>query len=515
MASTSGKTRSSNTVRPIALTALLLCFGPFANAQYPEAMPGINDAYYSAFDADNPYATAEMLDHIRREKFDLVLPEIMRNHSVDMWIHVIRPWTWSGTEQRQLEGRGLNYSNIDSADPLRYEFGTNAAVLVFTDRGGDRIERAVFEGEVEDVGAYDIVRPQSPFINQENYEIMDYVKANPDRVPDTEIGYRFMGLGAFVAERDPQRIALNYAEELSLAEGSETFTLSLTDGVSYADHLQLSRELGPEYAGRLVSAEYMILDYLNTSVMAEIVVYGGSGQPREIRDLGPVIPGETTLSDVDSGWFVTREAGHVEEEMMDFPLQPGDAFQIGQIPYYLLREGETEPPPEYRRSWEHVVRVREILAENILPGRTGKETLDVLIRELEDAGYAYIDRDLFDPSLDPSKTQVHLDLHAIGKGVLAPRVSPMGARWHFDMTIPMRQTLGIEYMVHSPVPEFGEGRHFYYCSLHERGVVTERGVQFAAPPVSGIHSVRPQYPLLRDSMTLDPPGNAEETGSLR
>ena len=416
MTSSGAATRFFGTERLIPLAVLLLCIGTNAVAQYPEAMPGINDAYYSAFDADNPYATAEMLDHIRREKFDLILPQVMRDHGVDMWIHVIRPWTWSGTEQRQLEGLDLNYSSIDSADPLRYEFGANAAVLVFTDRGGDRIERAVFEGEVEDVGAYDIVRPQSPFINQENYEIMDFVKTHPDHVPDTEIGYRFMGLGAFVAERDPQRIALNYAEELSLAEGSETFTLSLTDGVSYADHLQLSRELGPEYAGRLVSAEYMILDYLNNSVMAEIVVYGGSGRPREIRDLGSIVPGVTTLSDAGAGWFVTREAGHVEEEMMDAPLQPGDAFQIGQIPYYLLREGETEPPPEYQRSWEHVVRVREILAENIVPGRTGWETLEIVVRELEDAGYAYIDRDLFDPTLDPGRTQVHLDLHAIGKG---------------------------------------------------------------------------------------------------
>ena len=491
MSSSSATTRFSSRERLISLAALLLCFGTLAGAQHPEAMPGISDAYYTAFDADNPYATAEMLDHIRREKFDLVLPQVMRDHDVDMWIHVIRPWTWSGTEARQLEGRGLNYSSIDSADPLRYEFGTNAAVLVFTDRGGDRIERAVFEGEVEDVGAYDIVRPQSPFINQENYEIMDYVKANPDRVPDTEIGYRFVGLGAFVAERDPERIALNFAEELSLAEGSETFTLSLTDGVSYADHLQLSKELGPEYARRLVSAEYMILDYLNTSVMAEIVVYGGSGRPREIRQLGPIVPGETMLSDVGAGWFVSRDAGHVEEEMMDFPLQLGDAFQIGQIPYYLLREGETEPLPEFQRSWEHVVRVREILAENILPGRTGTETLEILIRALQEAGYAYIDRDLFDPTLDPTRTQVHLDVHAVGKGVLAPRVSPLGPRWQSDMEIPMRQTLGIEYMVHSPMPEFGEGKHFYYCSLHEKGVVTERGVEFAAPPVSGIHSVPP------------------------
>lgn len=454
-----------------------------------EAMPGITDAYYTSFDDDNPYATAEMLDHIRREKFDLVLPGIMRSHGVDLWIHVIRPWTWSGNEQRQLEGLDLNYQSIDSVDPLRYEFGSNAAVLVFTDRGGDRIERVVFEGEVEDVGAYDIVNPQSRFINQENYEVMDIARAHPDLVAESEIGYRFIGLGAFVAERDPQRIAVNYAEELSLAEGSETYTLSLTDGLSYADHFRLSEELGP-YAERMVSAEYMIIEYLNSNVMAEIVLFGGSGRPREVRTFGEIVPGVTTLSDVDAGWFCTREADHDEEAMADFPLQLGDMFQSGQTPYYLLREGETQPPPEILRHWDDVVRVREILAENIKPGPTAGETLTLVIRKLREAGFSYIDRDRYDPKLPPGKTQVHLDLHAVGKGVLAPRISPMGPRWHWDMEIPRLLTLGVEYMVHSPAPERGPGHHVYYCSLHERGVVTERGIEFAAPPVAGIRSVR-------------------------
>ncbi len=463
--------------------------GSNAQSRYPEAMAGISDAYYTAFDDDNPYATAEMLNHIRREKFDLVLPRVMREREVDMWIHVIRPWTWSGNEYRQLEGLGLNYSSIDSTDPLRYEFGSNAAVLIFTDRGGDRIERVVFEGEVEDPGAYDIVHGQSKFINQENYEIMDYVKENPDAFPDTEIGYRFMGLGEFVAERDPEKIAVNYAEKLSLAEGSETYTLALTDGISYADHLQLTKALGDKYANRMVSAEHMILDYLTRSVMAEIVVFGGSGLPRRARTFGEIVPGETVLSDV-GGWFSTRDAGHDEEAMNDFPLQRGDMFQRGQILYYLLREGETEPPPEVQRSWDEVVRVRKILSKNIKVGRTGGETLELVIRKLEEAGFVYIDHDTFDPSLDPEKTQVHLDLHAVGKGVLAPRISPMGPKWHWDMKIPLLLTLGVEYMVHVPVPEWGKGKHIYYCSLHERGVVTERGVEFAAPPVSGIRSIR-------------------------
>ncbi len=477
---------------PLALSffgILFLVCGADAQSRYPEAMVGISDAYYAAFDDDNPYATAEMLNHIRREKFDLVLPRVMREREVDMWIHVIRPWTWSGNEYRQLEGQGLNYSSIDSTDPLRYEFGSNAAVLIFTDRGGDQIERTVFEGEVEDAGAFDIVRGQSPFINQENYEIMDYVKENPENVPETEIGYRFMGLGEFVAERDPKKIAVNYAEKLSLAEGSETYTLALTDGVSYADHLQLTKALGDKYAKRMVSAEYMILDYLTRSVMAEIVVFGGSGLPQRARTFDEIVPGETVLSDVGS-WFCTRDAGHDEEAMNDFPLQRGDMFQRGQIPYYLLRDGETEPPPEVQRSWDEVVRVRKILSKNIKPGRTGGETLELVIRKLEEAGFVYIAHDTFDPSLDPEKTQVHLDLHAVGKGVLAPRISPMGPKWHWDMKIPLFLTLGVEYMVHMPVPEWGEGKHIYYCSLHERGVVTERGVEFAKPPVSGIRAIR-------------------------
>ncbi len=462
----------------------------YAQTQNTEAMVHISEAYYPMFDSDNPYATKEMLDHIRREKFDLILPRIMRENKIDMWIHVIRPWTWSGNELRRLEGTGRNYRSIDSTDPLRYEFGSDAGVLIFTDRGGDRIERVVFEGEVEDPGAYDIVRGQSKFINQENYEIMDYVAENPDKVPETELGYRFMGLGEFVAERDPKRIAVNYAENLPLAEGSETFTLALTDGISYADHLQLTKTLGDKYAERMVSAEYLILDYLTRRVMSEIVLFGGSGLPRRVRKFDKIVPGVTTLEDVRGSWFCTRDAGHDEDAMRDFPLQKGDMFQSGPIPYYVLREDETEPPPEVQRSWDEVVRVRRILMDNIKVGPTAEETLELIIRKLEEAGFVYIDRDTYDINLDPEKTQVHLDLHAIGKGVLGPRISPMGSKWHRDMKIPLLFTVGVEYMVHMPVPEWGKGKHIYYCSLHERAVVTERGVEFAAPPVSGIQSIR-------------------------
>ncbi|MCY3774659.1 MAG: hypothetical protein OXH11_01625, partial [Candidatus Aminicenantes bacterium] len=158
---------------------LLLSYLPSASAQerYTDVMHGITDANYGNFDDYNPYATVEMLNHVRRERFDLILPRLMRDHGIDMWIHVIRPWSWGGT------------------DPMRFEFGTKSGVLVFTDQGGERVERVVFEGEVEDPTVYDLVLGENPFVSQENYELMDLFLEQPDLVLESELDLRFAGLG--------------------------------------------------------------------------------------------------------------------------------------------------------------------------------------------------------------------------------------------------------------------------------------------------------------------------------
>ena len=135
-------------------------------------------------------------NQIRRDKFDLVLPEIMRERGIDMWIHVMRE---SVPDRFGIE-----------------ELGSASGVFIFTDRGGDRIERAVLGrrwgatqrnwGEtdykyVEECGAYDIVgravRVQEPVGG-----------------PMNEYDYRFKGLKEFVAERDPKVNAVNFNHDL-------------------------------------------------------------------------------------------------------------------------------------------------------------------------------------------------------------------------------------------------------------------------------------------------------------
>lgn len=108
------------------------------------------------------------MNQIRNDKFDLVLPEVMRENNIDMWIVMNR------------EGR---------FDPLYPDMGegyvSSTGYYVFTDRGGDRIERAALGISgylLKEGGAYDIFGS------------------------DIE-------LREFVEERDPQRIGLNFSKK--------------------------------------------------------------------------------------------------------------------------------------------------------------------------------------------------------------------------------------------------------------------------------------------------------------
>ena len=185
----------------------------------------------------------EWNNQIRREKLDLVLPQAMKKNNIDMWIHVMR---------------------IAIPDPFgAEELGSTSGVFIFTDRGGDRIERAVLgrrwgasqrerggvEMLVEKYGVYDIIH-DPVFVQQ------------PVVIPMTEYDYRFKGLREFVEARNPKRIAINYRENL----GTWATSPRANDGISHIDYLLLTKELGENYADRLVSSEYVMMDYQITPV---------------------------------------------------------------------------------------------------------------------------------------------------------------------------------------------------------------------------------------------------------
>ena len=59
--------------------------------QYEDVMANIGDANYGTFDDGNPYATVDMLNHVRRERFYLILPQVMRERTIDICLLYTSP----------------------------------------------------------------------------------------------------------------------------------------------------------------------------------------------------------------------------------------------------------------------------------------------------------------------------------------------------------------------------------------------------------------------------------------
>jgi len=447
-------------------------YGGQYGQRYEEVMTGIRDANYGTFDGQYPDDPVKILNHVRRERFYLVLPEVMRDRKIDMWIHVIRPWAWGGT------------------DPLRYEFGTKSAVLVFTDRGGDQIEKVVFQGKVQDPGAYDIVGERYRYQSLQDYELMDYAEANQGAQVESELALRFEGLGELVSERDPRRIAVNYIDTLSLAEGSETFTMALGDGISFTDYVELTRALGEIYARRMISAENLILDYLSRRVAAEVVLNGARGYDK-IDDsqarFDNIVAGVSTLGDIGGGSAIDKNGN--QHRNSDYVIQRGDLIGDWQGMAYVLRKNETSLPDHIKDFWVQDRRVREILKKNVRLGMTGGEMLDLLAEKLEEAGFIYTDYQEYNKYVsDPDKMQVHIDMHAEGKGILAPRISPMGPRWHWNMELQLFHMFAVEYMIYQRVGQWDRANNFtgrqLYAAFHDGGIITSRGMEIPFPDQS-------------------------------
>ena len=416
--------RNGRSVRPT--TPLLLAFLGLA------VLSGNLAAQYRA-----PDAAPDLMRLIRSEKLNAILPLVMRQNEVDMWIHAMGP-----------------------NDPLGFELGREPGVVIFTDRDGGRIERAAFGGR-RDPDLFDVM-------------------GGVDEI------------AAFVAERDPQRIALNFS---GIAE---------LDTISDA-HLALVGEALNEYlGGRIVSADRLIADFLAGRGMAEVALYGRllMDNTAIIEDeFARIVPGETALSDL-SGDIYVGDPDSNEEHNSDYVIQRGDLVgifhgaemmdfaQYNGFYGYVLRDGETEVPPEILRLWDQALELRDIFRRNITAGLTGAENLGAVVARIEEAGYIHIEENSYDATTDSEATQAYIDFHAQGRLVSeehAPRISATG--WGQALTIPLYHTFALAYSIHMPVPAWGEGEHLYLV-MHDGATVTERGVEFPAPLPQEIRAIR-------------------------
>lgn len=449
---------------------------------------------------------------IRKEKFDLIIPNAMRKHKIDMWIHVMRD---------ALPDLNIQEDDLFGAEDL----GSTSGIFVFTDRGGNRIERAVmgrrwgatqrqYEEDkshlINELGIYDII--YDPIFVTE-----------PLATTETEYDFRFKGLRKFVEERDPKRIAVNYRDEL----GPWGTTRIIRDGISHTDYRLLAKELGKKYSTRLVSSEYVIMDYCISPVPSEVELLKSMRQ-NELKlvdkAFSEIKPGKTKIEnlgntgdyEVDIVAFRRMYTGESQRGRSsgweNAIVQGGDIIAApsqGKFAY-VLRDGETEPPAEIQKIWSEYQKIEKIFAETIKAGLTSREIIQNYKKKFTEVDVIVIEPQMhmvqpknnfpvYSKGHDQNKTLISIDCHGKGKGsrkwkhdiYLGPRIGSYGPEWTYDVPLAPNHHFVLEYFFYMPAPTANKNEDQYLLFWnHEQAVTTESGVKYLSPPQKDLYLIK-------------------------
>ncbi|MFN2446316.1 MAG: M24 family metallopeptidase [Vicinamibacterales bacterium] len=405
-----------------------------------------------ALDAQEARRRWEMERQIRLDKFEQVLPEAMRRHGIDMWIVAVKE---------------------NHEDPLWNDLGrgyvSGLGYYVFSDRGGERIERAALGPSgylIEQSGAYDLFQPAST-------------------------------LAEFVQARHPKRIGVNMSDEIGPA-----------DGLSHTMHAHLVKTLGTALADRLVSAERLVADFRSRRVATEIVAFGeASGLAVQLAERAlsneVVTPGKTTLEDV-AWWLQDRLLERGLGSEFDMPsvyitgregiaatstariIQPGDVVMIDwgvqlmnfgtdvKRVAYVLKENETTAPKSIQSAFDRAISVRDVLKRAIKPGRRADETMKAMDAALSAAGFGVIE---FNRPNNDAATDVAYGFHPVGN--TGHDIGPSLTTWQpiqrtFDLHL--QHMFAFEFFAYTPIAEWGGTK--LRIPIEDDAILMEHGVQF-------------------------------------
>jgi len=397
------------------------------------------------------------MNQVRNDKFNLVLPEVMKENNIDMWIIMNR------------EG---------NLDPLYSDMGEGyvgsfGSYYIFTDRGGDRIERASLGNDgylLKQGGAYDY------------FGSVDELKE-------------------FVTARDPKSIGLNISKNIGGA-----------DGLTHSGFLELTEILGKKYADRFVSAEKLVSDFRSRRVASEIAIYGEAGEfsysiAERALSNEVITPGITTLEDV-AWWmkeqqfknnlgssfgmpsvYITGPDG-VEASSNDRIIQGGDVIMIDwgvglmnmftdmKRIAYVLKEGETRVPAGIQNAFDQSMKVRDIIQKTIKPGVTAKESEEAVYKALSAGGFNRMAG--FNQFTDLDITDVIIGCHSVGNW--GHGIGPSIAYWNpvrINYELRPSNLISIEFFAYTKIPEWGGKK--LRVPIEDDAVITTRGIEWLYP----------------------------------
>lgn len=317
---------------------------------------------------------ARVVDEILEDRFNNLLPQLMRREGIDMWIIISREYNEDPVMKTMLPSTWLS--------------ARRRTIMVFYDAGGDKpLEKLAIA----------------------RYDVGNLLKGEWDINVQPN---QWLALAKVIDDRNPKKIALNFSKDYGHS-----------DGLTYTEHKEFMTVLSEKQKAKIVSADRLAVAWLETRSEKEAAIYPIicriSHQIIEEAFSEKVIhPGITTTDDVvwwmrqkvtDLGletWFhPTVDIQRLDPESFDHlrtfskrpskqVIMPGDLLHCDfgitylrlntdqQQHAYVLRSGETDIPEYLQKAFMQGNRLQDILTSRFKVGTTGNK---MLLESLEQA----------------------------------------------------------------------------------------------------------------------------------
>ena len=465
-------------LRKLAILSLYSAIGLLVAVPVSASDPPSGSSQATApYVASRPFGTLREQAAIQqawlRERLEVNLPQVMRDHGVAMWVVAMREYNEDPVFRALVS-------------PTTFA-ARRRTVYVFFDRGeAEGVERIALGGGSMG-GLYEAYRTELATSTGQQAELWG---AGQWRL-----------LAQLVRERDPATIAVNISDEHNFA-----------DGLTAGEWEQMQEALGPELAGRVVRNPRIAIDYLAMRVPSMTQVYRRlQGIVHEVISAAfsnlVIMPGETTTEDVvwwmrqrlnDLGlqtWFhpsvSAQRRGVASDELGDSPvIERGDVLHCDfgitamglntdtQHMAYVLRDGETDAPEGLQVALERAKRFQDILLEETKVGMSGNAVLEAVLAQMPAEGH------------DGTRYSHPIGDHGHGAG-------PLIGLWDYQEGVPGRGDVPVianmwystELQVTTPVPEW-DGQPVRMALEEEAEVTTDGEMRWVLRRQTELHLVR-------------------------
>ncbi len=317
---------------------------------------------------------ARVIDEILADKFDNLLPKLMDEAGLDMWVLISREYNEDPVLKTMLPATWLNARR-------------RTILLFYRNKEKNTIEKLAVA----------------------RYDVGANIKSAWDKEKEPNQWKRLIQL---IEERNPKKIGLNFSKDHNIA-----------DGLDKTDYDEFLQNLPKKQHVKVVSAEQLAVRWIESRTDREIIIYNQlvtitHDIIAEAFSEKVITPGITTTTEVEwwlrqkvtdlglETWFhPTIDVQRSSEELVshlysfsgrpdDMVILPGDLVHCDfGITYlrlntdcqelaYVLKPGETKAPKFLVDGLRDGNKVQDFLTTNMIKGKTGNQ---ILAKSLEDA----------------------------------------------------------------------------------------------------------------------------------